>query len=92
FRQTDSQLAIDYVKRMVVNAVENPEQFKTWPKVDAGIFWIIPFIVYDWINRRNERVVRFPRHVVLRWFMYVLMIFFIFLFSNRDVAFIYFQF
>jgi D-alanyl-lipoteichoic acid acyltransferase DltB (MBOAT superfamily) len=92
FRQTDSQLAIDYVKRMVVNAVEYPEQFKTWPKVDAGIFWIIPFIAYDWINRRNERIVRFPRLAILRWFMYVLMIFFIFLFSNRDVAFIYFQF
>lgn len=92
FRQTDSQMAIDYVKRIAVNAVENPEQFKTWPKVDAGIFWIVPFVLYDWINRRNEREVRFPRPVVLRWMMYVLMIFFIFLFSNRDVAFIYFQF
>ena len=85
-------MAIDYVKRIFVNAIEFPEQFKTWPKIDAGIFWIIPFVLYDWVNRRNERVVRFPRMILLRWTMYVLMIFFIFLFSNRDQAFIYFQF
>ena len=92
FRQTDSQLALDYIKRMVSNAIEYPEQFKTWPKIDAGIFWIIPFVVYDWINRRNERSVRFPKFIILRWTMYVLMIFCIFMFSNRDQAFIYFQF
>ena len=92
FRQTDSQLALDFIKRMVSNAIEYPEQFKTWPKIDAGIFWIIPFVVYDWINRRNERYVRFPKFIVLRWTMYVLMIFCIFMFSNRDQAFIYFQF
>ena len=92
FRQTDSQMAIDYVKRMFVHAIEFPEQFKTWPEIDAGIFWIIPFVLYDWVNRRNERVVRFPRMILLRWTMYVLMIFFIFLFSSRDQAFIYFQF
>lgn len=92
FRQTDSQLALDFIKRMVSNAIEYPEQFKTWPKIDAGIFWIIPFVVYDWINRRNERSVRFPKFIVLRWTMYVIMIFCIFMFSNRDQAFIYFQF
>lgn len=92
FRQTDSQLALEYIKRMVSNAIEFPEQFKTWQEIDAGIFWIIPFVLYDWINRRNERVARFPKVTILRWTMYVLMIFCIFMFSNRDQAFIYFQF
>lgn len=92
FRQTDSQLALDYIKRMISNGIQFPEQFTTWPEIDYGIFWIIPFVLFDWINRRNERSVRFPRNIVLRWIMYVLMIFCIFMFSNRDQAFIYFQF
>ncbi len=92
FRQNDYHLAIDFCKRIYLNAKEFPEQFKHFPEIDPSFYWIIPLIIFDWINRKNERQFLVPKNIILRWTLYVLMIFLVFLFSNRDTPFIYFQF
>jgi hypothetical protein len=92
FRQNDFHLAIDFCKRIYMNAKEFPEQFKQFPEIDPSFYWIIPLILFDWINRKNERQFLVPKNIILRWTLYVLMIFLVFLFSNRDTPFIYFQF
>ena len=63
-----------------------------FPEIDPSFYWIIPLILFDWINRKNERQFLVPKNIILRWTLYVLMIFLVFLFSNRDTPFIYFQF
>ncbi|MEN9699659.1 MAG: hypothetical protein RLZZ301_857 [Bacteroidota bacterium] len=57
-----------------------------------ALWWIPIFLLIDGINRQNERQFLVPKWRVFRWALYLAMTLCIFMFSNKDQQFLYFQF
>ena len=57
-----------------------------------AIWWIPVLLAIEWVNRRDERVFSVPNHIILRWGLYLVMTFCIFMSGNKDQTFLYFQF
>ncbi len=93
FRAPDIETSLNYIKRIFVNAAENPMQFLSIPAGSMTLLYIIPLLVMDWMLRHDERRLMVPRNRIIRHLIYytmVLLVYFLLYQNNND--FIYFQF
>ena len=93
FRAPDIETSLNYIKRIFVNAVENPMQFLSIPAGGMTLLYILPLLVMDWMLRHDERKLRVPQNRIIRHLIYytmVLLVYFLLYQNNND--FIYFQF
>jgi alginate O-acetyltransferase complex protein AlgI len=60
--------------------------------LNLTLLWIPVLLIIDWLNRHDERNFKVPQKVIFRWGLYLAMTFLIFMSSNKDQTFLYFQF
>lgn len=60
--------------------------------LNLTLIWIPVLIGIDWLNRHDERNFKVPQKMIFRWGLYLAMTFLIFMSSNKDQTFLYFQF
>jgi hypothetical protein len=60
--------------------------------LNMTLLWIPALLIIDWLNRQDERNFKVPQKVIFRWGLYLAMTFLIFMSSNKDQTFLYFQF
>ena len=60
--------------------------------LNMTLLWIPVLLIMDWLNRHDERNFKVPQKVIYRWGLYLAMTFLIFMSSNKDQTFLYFQF
>ncbi|MES2779599.1 MAG: MBOAT family O-acyltransferase [Bacteroidota bacterium] len=94
FRAKSLQAAMDYITRIVKNTAENPGQFLHFPaKGNLAFVFIAPLICIDWWLRNNERQLRMPDNIIVRYLLYLIFIIVTYLFLGETAtSFIYFQF
>lgn len=92
FRADNIHAAIDYLKRIVLDAYDHPGQFLSTPSGIVALLYIIPFVFLDWYLRRNERVLRVPENKYIVQFVYCLIFFLTISSIDKKTTFIYFQF
>lgn len=94
FRAKSLPIAMDYIRRIIKNGMENPNQFLHLPSMGNLTFvFIFPLIGIDWWLRNNERQLRMPESIFIRYFIYSVFIIVTYLFlGETETSFIYFQF
>lgn len=97
FRIHDIKVAIDFCKRIIVNAFHDPLQFVHMPGGLKMLFYIIPLILADWWIRRNERMIRPTPYKIFNWAVAIVMAIFIIntfftYLDQKPSSFIYFEF
>lgn len=95
FRIQSLNSAIDFIKKIILNAFNYPSQFFHKPHGISIIYYIIPLIFIDWQMRKNERSLKVFSNEYLRHIIYfVLTVSVLILILNKNVehSFIYFQF
>ena len=90
FRAQDINEAIGYINGMFSN-FENIKDVFLYTNV---FYFIIPLIIGDWWFRRNERVLKVPHNLLIKYLFILTILFSIiyFFFENDTSKFIYFQF
>jgi len=56
------------------------------------VFYVIPFVLLEWHLRRDERVLLLAKNAVVRYLIYILLVFLLLYHSGNNAEFIYFQF
>jgi len=93
FRSSGFNAAIVFFKRIATSARENPGQFLNIPHEDKIFAYIIPFIILDWIFRKDERALLVPHNKYIRYLVYSIFFILVYLFfAQSQDKFIYFQF
>jgi alginate O-acetyltransferase complex protein AlgI len=95
FRADNINHAFSYIKSLVFKLLNFNSKFNLKVIQINSFFYIIIFILIDWILRKNERKLIFPQKIELRLFIYILFTFLIIIHvSNKKSTdtFIYFQF
>ncbi|MCX6322753.1 MAG: MBOAT family protein [Sphingobacteriales bacterium] len=80
-----------------------PQTFNYIQHIPKGLFskptnlsflflYIIPFVLVEWHLRRDERVLLLGKNNVLRYLIYILLVFLLLYHSGNNAEFIYFQF
>lgn len=100
FRASTVQIAIGYIKQIVVDTVSHPGHYLSKPNGLSALYYIIPLLVADWWLRRNERTLSMPNiggsavltqtfKFVLYWIIVLVIIWHL---GFSENSFIYFQF
>ena len=100
FRAKTLTIALQFIKRIFKNSIENPQQFLHLPggvnnslDIQTIVYYIIPMVFFDWLFRRNEREIFTNfKSEVLRWIIYFVMGLFVMFYFGTKSSFIYFQF
>lgn len=92
FRIQNIHDAFKYLKNLIKGLFELNFNISHPDILNYSLLWIPILISIDWLNRHNERTFNVPQHVVLRWGLYLIFTFLIFMSSNKDQTFLYFQF
>lgn len=92
FRMHTLADALNYVKRIVFNSVQQTGQFWLRPKDLAVLYYIIPFILIEWHFRKDERALNFGRNKLVTVLMYTILGLLVFFYFGKKESFIYFQF
>jgi D-alanyl-lipoteichoic acid acyltransferase DltB (MBOAT superfamily) len=103
FRSEDLKASIGYFERVIVNGIQEPEQFLhpfrylSFGGTDHSIYLTIVLIALDWRFRRNERDIRFSGSRAVNWvFIMVLSLMILnYILAQSDGkprSFIYFEF
>ena len=97
FRIQNLNVAIDFIKKIILNSISYPTQFFHKPQEISIIYYFIPLILVDWKMRKNERKLVLPNNRFIRILIYVLtsilVLIWLDLFSNNErIDFIYFKF
>ena len=89
FRSESILDAVGYFKQIAINSYENPTNFLEETPNLSIIYYIVFFLIIDWIFRKNERDLN-PYFKGLS-ILFINLIFFYLLAENKE-SFIYFQF
>ncbi|GAA4470471.1 MBOAT family protein [Nemorincola caseinilytica] len=92
FRADTISQAAGYIKRIVVNSMQQPSQFLHAPMGKGALVYIVPMLLMDWTLRRNERILAAPRNKLVRYIIYYILFALILLNLGKENSFIYFQF
>lgn len=92
FRAENIQIALGFIKHIIVNIIQHPGQFLMLPVGSEAILYIIPFLFIEWYLRHNERILKVTKSNALRIALYWLFIILLFVYSGTKSTFIYFQF
>jgi D-alanyl-lipoteichoic acid acyltransferase DltB (MBOAT superfamily) len=86
FRAKTLHIAFDYMWHMT-------HHFLSTPALKSFLFfYVLPFVILDWYFRKDERAIRLPGNLFIKYSFYTLMVFAILYHSNDNSGFIYFQF
>lgn len=89
FRLHDIKNAIAYITRIIFNH-ENPAEFHFYMGI---VFLSALFVIIDWYLRKDERNLRVPRNIFIRYAVYIVLAFTVYFFWGKtNSSFIYFQF
>lgn len=91
FRADSLGNATGYLGQMLTSAVEHPKQILQ-SKGNTSFLYIFPLLIGDWLQRKNERELIFPRLAPLRYFIYFVLMYLGITMMGEKVSFIYFQF
>jgi D-alanyl-lipoteichoic acid acyltransferase DltB (MBOAT superfamily) len=80
--------AIEYIKSIFSN-FKHMGEFLFFKRV---IFLIIILLIFDWYFRRDERKIKTPVNIIIRYVVYIIFSILIFLNIGKENSFIYFQF
>ena len=86
FRADTLHIALDYMMHIPHGLFAKPVLWS------YAVRYVLPFIIMDWYLRKDERVLRVPKNVVVRYSVYTVMLFVILYHSSDNSGFIYFQF
>lgn len=93
FRSDGIRQAIGYLKHTAKSLYGNPGQLLLAPHEKIAFLYIIPLILMDWMNRRNERQIFQSFNKSTRMTIYFILILLVFTYGmDRGKAFIYFVF
>ncbi len=94
FRTQGIVEAIRYIKQIILSVIQNPNQFYHKPDELSIFYYSVLLLLADWYFRRNERTLKFPKSMTLRYLLYISMSVFIYykLIISDNATFIYFQF
>ena len=92
FRSKDLPEAWSYISQIASSSIQNPSQYFHLPGGKSAFIYIVPLLISDWHLRRDERKIRSIKYTILRWVIYLLMIYFCIVHLSSEQQFIYFQF
>ena len=92
FRSPDIKFAFDFIFHMLKSFVTHPGQFLLIPDGISSLFYIIPLVMIDWYLKEDERSLKVPKNRVFRYAIYIILLFFILIYFNKNTSFIYFNF
>ncbi len=86
FRARNLTVAVDFIKHIPIHLGQSP------PLKLFLFLYVIPFILIEWLLRRDERQIRVPPYKILRHIIYIAGIFLVIYHFKDNSSFIYFQF
>ena len=91
FRSNNMDHAIGFIKGIVFFNLKHPGQILIFKNI---YLYVLVFILIDWHFRRDERILRVGNNLFFRRFIYFLsaLLIYLYLTSNPNSSFIYFQF
>jgi D-alanyl-lipoteichoic acid acyltransferase DltB (MBOAT superfamily) len=97
FRSDSLSQAWAYIQRTVFSIYNSPSQLLKMPYGASMLLYVIPFIILDWLLRRDERRLLTPKPLWLKYLIYFALAILVlnhlnFLSNNQKIDFIYFQF
>ena len=92
FRSEKLVEAFQFIARIVKSYWTNPSMLISLPAEKMVFIYIFPFLLIEWYLRGNERQLNFPKNPLIRRFIYVILIAFIYISYGMNNNFIYFQF
>ncbi|ESU23915.1 membrane bound O-acyl transferase MBOAT family protein [Flavobacterium saliperosum S13] len=95
FRAKDLDAAFNYVKGIFSDTFFNLPHFAGKYYSFGTMFFIFLLIVIEWLDRENNYGLQkflSKKTKMARWFFYLFLIVFIFIYSGQEQSFIYFQF
>lgn len=93
FRMNNTTDAFLFIKNIFWGYIKNPISILDKPYGGSIYYYIIPFVIIEWTLRRDERLLRLPKNIFLRIFIYIFVTLLIFSFFDKSPnSFIYFQF
>jgi D-alanyl-lipoteichoic acid acyltransferase DltB (MBOAT superfamily) len=93
FRAANLKIALVYLRNTLLSIIHNPEQFLHFNSNLYIFYYIIPFLICDWLLRRNERNLIFTKNPIWRYVIYLLLFIALLVTGfKEDSSFIYFVF
>ena len=92
FRADGMDMALNYVKHISESVISHPNQLLMISGNKMAFIYIAPIILGDWYLRHNERQLVFSQNKVLRFSIYLILLFLILVKFESKTSFIYFQF
>lgn len=93
FRLNTLDGALEYLQRIVSSIYDYPKQLLFEFEGKRQIIFVLLLLTADWYLRFNERSLRVPKNIFVRWSVYLLLMCIMVLYMNTDSSnFIYFQF
>ena len=97
FRIHDLRSGVGYIKRIIENSIHYPGQYFLTPQGMVIFCYIIPFVLMDWLFRRDERNLKSTNYNILNWVISIVMALsvlnnFLGYLDQKPNSFIYFQF
>jgi D-alanyl-lipoteichoic acid acyltransferase DltB (MBOAT superfamily) len=92
FRADGIHMALSYIKHIIVNTFEHPQEFFMLLHGEIAFAYILPLILGDWYLRRNERKIQIKKSRNVSLIITLIILLLIMINFNFKSAFIYFQF
>lgn len=95
FRAESLGESVGFIQHLISDIAKNPAQLLSVPRLKTPFISIVLIIAMDWWIRRDERLIRTPKNVYVRWFIYILLLSLVLgeiLGNEGENSFIYFQF
>ncbi len=95
FRAESLGESVGFIQHLISDIAKNPAQLLSVPRLKTPFISIVLIIAMDWWIRRDERQIRTPKNVYVRWFIYILLLSLVLgeiLGNEGENSFIYFQF
>ena len=91
FRAANLHIAVDFLRHIFLN-IHDLHRSHMWTDIAMRI---TPLLLFDWYNRRNERLIKFSKYPALNLATYygaIIVMIVALAFQVKEVQFIYFQF
>jgi D-alanyl-lipoteichoic acid acyltransferase DltB (MBOAT superfamily) len=73
FRASNINIALVYLRNTLLSIIHNPQQFLHFNQNLYIFFYIVPFLIGDWLLRRDERNLIFTNKPIWRYVIYLLL-------------------
>jgi D-alanyl-lipoteichoic acid acyltransferase DltB (MBOAT superfamily) len=91
FRAQNLEHAIGYITQILTSIIHQPASILK-PRGLTTFIYITPFVLIDWWQRRDERILKVPSNKIIRIVIYYFIVYKCILLMGEQSTFIYFQF